>query len=93
MHGQKEKKILQCNKATTKLRAQYEEEVSPSRRWLHKFIIMVSAGTAISVFNMGLGQFIGIVFQQVGPIKYVLRVYAILLCILVVFNELEGQSL
>jgi hypothetical protein len=71
------------------LRAQYEEEVHPSRRWLHKFFVLVSVVSGIAAFSMGLGQFIGIAFQQVGPVQYVLRVYVIILCFLVILNELE----
>jgi hypothetical protein len=44
-------------------RAQYEEEVHPSRRWLHKFFVLVSIVAGIAAFSMGLGQFLGIVFQ------------------------------
>jgi hypothetical protein len=71
------------------LRAQYEEEVHPSRRWLHKFFVLVSTVSGIAAFSMCLGQLIGIAFQQVGPIQYVLRVYVIILCLLVILNELE----
>lgn len=38
---------------------------------------------------MAVGQFLGIYFQSVGPIQYVLRIYVIILCLLVMANELE----
>jgi hypothetical protein len=85
------KKRRYCN--GRKQRQAASEVVSPSRQWPHKFIIVVSIATTISALNMGLGQFLGIVFEQVGPVQYVLRVYVFLLCILVVFNELEWTKL
>jgi hypothetical protein len=47
----------------------------------------------LSAFNMALGQFISIAFGTVGPVQYILRVYAILLCALVILNELEWTKL
>jgi hypothetical protein len=71
------------------LRAQYEEEVHPSRRLLHKFFVLVSIVAGVAAFSMSIGQILGLVFQEVGPVQYVLRVYVIILCLLVVLNELE----
>lgn len=71
------------------LQAQLDEEVNPSRSLLHKFFILISIIAAVSALNMAFGQFLGIVFQNVGPVQYVLRVYVIALCVLVILNELE----
>jgi hypothetical protein len=38
---------------------------------------------------MGIGQVIGVAFEVDNPIQYVLRVYVIFLCVLVVLNEME----
>jgi uncharacterized membrane protein len=53
----------------------------------------VSIVAGLSALNMALGQFIGIAYGKVGPIQYVLRVYVILLCALVILNELEWTKL
>jgi hypothetical protein len=74
---------------SAQLQAQFEEETNPSRHMLHKFFILISIVAALSACNMAVGQFIGIIFQQVGPVQYVLRIYVIALCVLVVFNEME----
>jgi hypothetical protein len=38
---------------------------------------------------MGIGQLIGIAYEADGPIQYVLRIYVVALCVLIIFNELE----
>jgi hypothetical protein len=68
------------------------EELHPSRRLLHKFFILVSIITGVAAFNMAIGQVIGIAFEAVGPIQYVLRFYVVLLCLLVIMNELNWTS-
>ena len=75
------------------LRQQLHDELHPKRRFLHHVFIVVSIIAGLSAFNMALGQFIGIAFGAVGPVQYVLRVYVILLCALVVLNELEWTKL
>jgi thiosulfate reductase cytochrome b subunit len=69
--------------------AEDAEMRNPTRRPVHKFFVMIQILSAIAGLNMGIGQFVGIVFETVGPIQYVLRVYVALLCALVIFNELE----
>jgi hypothetical protein len=85
----KKEEEVAMNLRNQELRAQYEEEVHPTRKPLHKFFVLISIVAGIAAFSMCLGQFLGIIFQQVGPVQYVLRVYVIILCILIVLNELE----
>lgn len=72
-----------------RLQEAMEEERNPSRKPLHVFFIGVSVVATLAAVNMALGQIVGIVFQQVGPIQYVMRIYVIILCALTIFNELE----
>ena len=76
----------------TELQEQLYNELHPRRKPLHVFFILISILTALSALNMGIGQFLGIAFAQVGPIQYVMRIYVILLCVLTILNELEWPS-
>ena len=71
------------------LRVRWLEETNPSRRPLHKCFVTISTLTGISALNMGLGQLIGILVQTTSPIQYILRIYVIALCCLVVLVERE----
>ena len=75
------------------LQQQLHDELHPKRRCLHHIFITISIIAGLSAFNMALGQFIGIAFGTVGPVQYVLRIYVILLCSLVILNELEWTKL
>lgn len=77
----------------TELQQQLYNELHPRRKPLHVFFILVSIVAALSALNMGIGQFLGIAFAQIGPVQYVLRIYVILLCVLVILNELEWTRL
>jgi len=81
------------NQRRERVAAAQAEELHPSRRWPHKFFILVAVVTALAAFAMGLGQILGIAFQSVGPIQYVLRFYVVLLSLLVILNELELTSI
>ena len=72
-----------------KLRSDLDEELHPSRKCLHQIFIFISKITTLSAGLMLMGQFIGIYFRQEGPIQYVIRIYVIALCVIVMFNELE----
>lgn len=41
---------------------------------------------------MGVGQLIGIAYEADGPIQYVLRIYVVALCFLIILNELEWTT-
>lgn len=75
------------------LQQQLYNELHPRRKALHVFFIFVSIVTGLSALNMAIGQFLGIAFAQIGPVQYVLRIYVILLCVLVILNELEWTKL
>ena len=75
------------------LQEQLHNELHPRRKALHVFFILVSIFAALSALNMCIGQLIGLTFGTLGPIQYVLRVYVILLCVLVILNELEWTKL
>ena len=89
----------QAEEATTErqrqatLRAQWQEETHPSRRPLHQWFMLIRTLTGIAALNMGLGQLVGILVQTTsGPIQYVLRIYVIALCGLVVLVEKEWTA-
>jgi hypothetical protein len=42
---------------------------------------------------LAVGQVLGIVYETAGPVQYVLRFYVVLLCLLVILNELEYFAL
>jgi len=68
---------------------QLHDELNPKRHCVHQFFRLIKALTIFCATNMGVGQLIGIAYEVVDPIQYVLRIYVILLALLVVLNELE----
>lgn len=38
---------------------------------------------------MGIGQFLGVLYDKQDPIQWVLRIYVTVLCVLILLNELE----
>eukprot|EP00957_Ditylum_brightwellii_P119193 9092794-Ditylum_brightwellii.AAC.1 len=70
-----------------------QAEMYPKRHYFHKMFIFINFITIVIAILYGIGQFIGIAFEQVGPVQYVLRVYVIALSALVILNELELSSL
>jgi multisubunit Na+/H+ antiporter MnhC subunit len=72
-----------------KLRSELDEELHPRRKCLHQIFIFISMITTLAALLMGLGQIIGIYFNEDGPIQYVIRIYVIVLCVIIMFNELE----
>jgi hypothetical protein len=69
------------------------EELRPTKRPAHRLVLLFRGITALSALNMAVGQVLGIVYQGAGPVQYVLRFYVVLLCLLVVLNELEYFAL
>lgn len=65
------------------------QELNPRRCCLHRFFILFSFVTIGSALNMFLSQIGGIAYEGVGLIQYILRVYVMMFCALVVANELE----
>lgn len=57
-----------------------------------KVFIGIQFITAFAALNMGIGQLVGIGYEDVGPIQYWLRLYVILACFIAVCNELEYFS-
>jgi hypothetical protein len=86
---EKQEESIALQERNDVLRAQLEEELDPSRTLLHKMFILINILTISAALLMGIGQFIGIYFSHVGLIRFVLRIYVIMLCVLVVFNELN----
>lgn len=78
---------------TQQLQQQLYNEMHPRRKPLHVFFILISVVAALSALNMMIGQIIGLTFGTLGPIQYVLRVYVVLLCVLVILNEMECTKL
>lgn len=69
------------------------EELNPTKRPAHRLVLLFRAITMLAALNMAVGQVLGIVFQTSGPVQYVLRFYVVLLCLLVILNELEYFAL
>jgi hypothetical protein len=84
-----QEKAIAKQKKEEKLRSELDEELHPSRKCLHQIFIFISIITTLSALLMGIGQFIGIYFQQEGLVQYVIRIYVIALCVIVMFNEME----
>jgi hypothetical protein len=75
------------------IKKQLDDELHPRRHGLHKCFICISFVTCLSAVLMGLGQVIGMFVDKQGPIQWVMRFYVIVLCCLVVMNELEWTRL
>lgn len=73
--------------------ARLEEERNPSRRCMHRFFRMISLVTGICGLLMGAGQIVGMTFENLDIIAYVMRGYVIVLCLLIVLNEAEWTSM
>mmetsp|Transcript_39651 Transcript_39651/g.48279 ORF Transcript_39651/g.48279 Transcript_39651/m.48279 type:complete len:262 (+) Transcript_39651:160-945(+) len=71
---------------------QLQDELYPKRTFVHNWFIMVSILAGVSAFLMGVGQFIGLFYQESGPVQSVVRVYMMAMCGLIVLNELEWLS-
>lgn len=90
--SQREEEISRQNEEEQR-RELLNAELYPKRRCLHKIFVFVSIVAGLTSFNMGLGQFVGMVYFKVDPIQYVLRVYIIALCALMVLTELEWTKM
>jgi len=73
-------------------REQLEEQRNPSRRCMHRFFNMIALMTGVCGFLMGLGQIIGMTYEDLDMISYVLRVYILVLCGLVTLIEAEWTA-
>jgi hypothetical protein len=69
------------------------EELHPTKRPAHRLVLLFRGITVMAALNMAVGQVLGIVFETAGPVQYVLRFYVVLLCLLVILNELEYFAL
>jgi F0F1-type ATP synthase assembly protein I len=72
-----------------RLIAQQDDDLHPSRNWIHRGMIAISTLTGLTAAGMVLGQVLGFLFQVGGPIQYFLRFYVVLLCLIVILNECE----
>jgi multisubunit Na+/H+ antiporter MnhC subunit len=84
-----QEKAIAKQEEEEKLRSELDEELHPSRKCLHQIFIFISRITTLSAMLMLISQFLGIYFRQEGPIQYVIRIYVMVLCVIVMFNELE----
>jgi hypothetical protein len=86
-------KGYESNSEKDALRAQLREELNPTRKPLHKLFKLFSLITVCAALLMGLGQCVGVFFEELGVIDYVLRLYVLLFCLLAILNELDFFSL
>lgn len=87
-----EQQVQQQNRRDQAMAA-LEEERNPSRRCMHRFFRMISFLTAVCAFLMAMGQIVGMTFEEIDIISYVMRAYVIVLCLLVVLIEAEWTAL
>ena len=80
------------NEATSRQeaqQAQLEDEMHPKRRAFHKFMYVIRYIVVVAALNMLIGQIVGMIFENVGVVEYIMRIYVIVLCVLVMCVELE----
>ena len=70
-------------------KAQQDEELNPKRSCLHAFFNFISLIVIIAAINMGVGQALGIFLQNLNFVEYALRMYVIIICGVIVLNELQ----
>ena len=66
-----------------------DAELNPQRSCLYKCFIFISFLTGCSATLMGIGQVLGVMYDQQDAIQLVLRLYVSIMCALIVLNELE----
>jgi hypothetical protein len=73
------------------LEAERQEELNPKRTCSHKCFRMVKVVALVSALAMGIGQIVGIAFPGEGldPIQYILHIYMLAFCVVMVLTELE----
>jgi hypothetical protein len=69
-----------------------DDELHPKKTCTHRIFRFVKFLAIVAAFAMIIGQLVGIAFKLVGPIQYVLRVYMIGFCIIMILNEMEWIS-
>lgn len=69
-----------------------DDELHPKKTCTHRLFRFVKFLAIIAAFAMIIGQLVGIAFNLVGPIQYVLRVYMIGFCTVMILNEVEWIS-
>mmetsp|Transcript_21429 Transcript_21429/g.27713 ORF Transcript_21429/g.27713 Transcript_21429/m.27713 type:complete len:205 (-) Transcript_21429:979-1593(-) len=74
-------------------RAEYEAETNPKRRCFHANVLTVSLVAGSCLFLMLVGQLVGIIFQDLGPVSLVIRTYLVVLSFLGILVELEWTSI
>lgn len=76
----------------TSARTQLEEQRNPSRRFMHRFFNLIALITGVCGFLMGVGQIVGMTFENLDIISYVLRAYIMVLSVLVALIEMEWTA-
>uniref|UniRef100_A0A7R9WMH7 Golgi apparatus membrane protein TVP15 n=1 Tax=Craspedostauros australis TaxID=1486917 RepID=A0A7R9WMH7_9STRA len=69
-----------------------DAEMNPRRKCVHKVFVVINGITVIIATLMFVAQLLGIYFKTLSLVDYVLRVYIIALCAMIVMNELEWTS-
>jgi hypothetical protein len=69
-----------------------DDELHPKKSCTHRLFRFVKFLAIVAALAMTIGQLLGIAFHFVGPIQYVLRVYMIGFCIVMILNEMEWIS-
>lgn len=69
-----------------------DDELHPKRTCTHRVFRFVKFLAVAAAFAMMIGQFVGIAFHLVNPIQYVLRLYMIGFCVVMILNEMEWIS-
>jgi len=70
--------------------AERQEELNPKRTCSHRCFRMVKFVALACAIAMGIGQVVGIAFPMpIDPIQYVLHIYMLAFCVMMVLTELE----
>lgn len=85
-HQQERSRSMASNNNTNEL-------LHPKRKCLHRIFVLIKLITLLAALAMAIGQLVGIILKQVGPIQYVLRIYIIVFCFVIFINEMEWTAM
>jgi hypothetical protein len=81
---------FQEKKETLEMKTQLDKLTQgPKKGFIHRMFNFISFWMGIAGFLMIIGQVIGLQYYEVDPIQAVMRCYVVLMCLLVIVNELQ----
>mmetsp|Transcript_10278 Transcript_10278/g.15025 ORF Transcript_10278/g.15025 Transcript_10278/m.15025 type:complete len:199 (-) Transcript_10278:83-679(-) len=64
----------------------------PRRTCGHRIFVFINVIAGFIALAMAVGQLVGIVYYEVNPIHFVVRIYMVIFCILMFLNEIACTS-